>query len=274
MSRGKVVWIAGLLAGAMSLPAAAQSASIQSAGLQNRSGAVVSGGLPPAPQKKVAEEKKPVLPFSRLAVSINASTLGIGGQIATPLMRTLNLRGGATFVNFGAGAGIDGANYESQIHLKDGQVSLDWFPFGRGPHISPGVVIFQSALSASMYVPAGGAFSLGNTNFTSGVTDPITGSARIVFGRSIMPALTIGFGNMIAREGRHWSVPFEVGAAYTGHYTLQMNLKGTACVNGSCLSTSSTLVQQSLLQEEGSLNEPMKHYQLYPIVTTGVSYRF
>jgi hypothetical protein len=189
-------------------------------------------------------------------------------------MRGLNLRAGAGFIDFGAAATIDGARYEGQIHLKDGMVSVDWFPFNLGIHISPGLVIFKSALTAGVYVPGGNSFDLGEVTFTSSPTDPVTGGASLQFEHTVMPALTIGFRNMIAKEGKHWSTPFELGAAYTGHYTAQLNLQGSACINVGCLSASSPTIQQSVVQEQDSLNEPMKHFQIYPIFISGVSYRF
>jgi hypothetical protein len=233
--------------------------------------------VPPQPipvAKKISPDNKRLLPFSRLAIGIKVSTLGVGGQIAVPLTRGLNLRGGVDFFNFGASATVDGARYEGQIHLKNGQLNLDWFPFNGPIHISPGLVIFKSALSASINVAGGNSFSLGNNTFTSNPSDPINGSASILFSHSVMPSLTIGIGNMISRGSKHWSAPLEIGAVYTGHYTAQMNLTGSACITLGCMSTTSTLLQQSIADEVSGLNEPMKHYQLYPILTSGLSYRF
>lgn len=229
---------------------------------------------PPLQEKNARRDSRRVLPFSRIAIGTRTGTLGLGGQIATPLMRNLNLRGGVDFFNFGYGFAQDGANYNGQLHLKSGLVSLDYYPFRFGFHISPGVLIFKSRVAASLSVPGGNTFSLGDNDFTSSQSDPVSGSGSVVFSRSIMPALTLGFGNMIAREGRHWSVPFEIGAAYTGHYTSQLNLSGSACTQGFCMSTSSPMIQQSVVEEQNSLNESMKHYQIYPIITTGVSYKF
>jgi len=300
MSRSKIVCFIVLLVGWGSMRAVAQATSPRSVASQNAGVQVASGGaggaptgissslstpeapaaavvvaVPPAPiAKKNLPDKKRVLPFSKLAISTKSSTLGAGGQVATPLMRGLNLRGGADFLNFGYAIGVDGANYEGQIHMKNGQVSLDWFPFNKQFHISPGFVIFKTALSASVYVPGGNSFDLGNNTFTSSTSDPVTGTASILFSHTIMPSLTFGFGNMIAKEGKHWSVPLEVGAAYTGHYTAQLSLQGSACIDAGCMSTSSALVQQSIVQEQNGLDEPMKHYQIYPIINSGLSYRF
>lgn len=219
--------------------------------------------------------RRRVLPFSRIAIGSKSGTLGLGGQIATPLTSWLTLRGGADFFSFGLTEGIDGTNYGGQIALKSGMVSVDIFPFGHGLHISPGILIFKSSIGASMSVPGGSSFSMGDSSYTSDVNDPVTGNGSILFSRSIMPTLTLGFGNMITRkEHGHWSVPFEVGAAYTGHYTMQIDLAGSACSQGYCQSTSNATIQQSVTQEQNDMNEAAKHYQLYPIIFSGIAYRF
>ena len=105
--------------------------------------------------------------------------------------------------------------------------------------------------------------------------DPVNGSGSILFSRTAMPKLTMGFGNMIKRrENQHWSVPFEIGAAYTGHDTIQFNLAGSACQQGICQSVNNPSIQQNVTQEQNKINEEAKRFQIYPILTTGVSYRF
>ena len=201
--------------------------------------------------------------------------MGLGAEIATPLSRSFNLRGGAEFLNFGYDFSVDAAQYQSQAHLRSGHVGVDFHPMGGAFRVSPQLLIFKSAFSASVSVAGGKAFELGQSNYLSSATDPVHGGAAISMGRHVMPALTIGWGNMLARHSRHWSVPFEMGLAYTGHYTLNLNLAGTACLNYiACLSTNSPQVQQSVHEEETELNETMKHYQIYPIIKTGFGYRF
>lgn len=216
----------------------------------------------------------PVRPFSSVALAVNAGTMGIGAEAATPLSRTLNLRGGADFLNFGYDFTVDAAQYQSQAHLRSGHVGIDFHPMGGGFRISPQVLLFQSSFAASVSVAGGNGFELGNSSYLSSPTDPVHGSASISMGQHAMPALTIGWGNLVGRRHR-WSVPFEIGVAYTGHYTLDLNLAGTACLNYIyCMSTTSAQVQQSVQQEESDLNETMKHFQIYPVLRTGFAYRF
>ncbi|MGD0798320.1 MAG: hypothetical protein ABR910_11410 [Acidobacteriaceae bacterium] len=228
------------------------------------------------PQPKVKKKSGGrLLPFSRIASATSSGTLGFGGQIATPIQRWLNLRGGANFLNAGYELGVDGANYEGQLHLKSGQASLDFFPCRCGFHLSPGVILFHSAASATVFVPGGNQFSLGGQNFTSSPTDPVNGSASISFSRTMMPMFTFGFSNVIAKGRRHFTVPLELGAAYTGPYAAQLNLGGSACIAmAGCMSVTTPEIEQGVVEEQRELNEPMKHFQLYPIVNLGIAYKF
>ncbi len=215
-----------------------------------------------------------VRPFSKFSIGFETGTLGIGVQAATPLSRTLNLRAGADFLNFGNSFSLDAAQYESQAHLRTAHVSVDWHPLSGGFRVSPELLIFESGFSASVHVTGGRGFELGNTQYLSSAIDPVHGGASISMGRSVMPAFTIGFGNMLG-DRRHWSIPVEIGVAYTGHYTLNLDLDGTACLNYvACMSTRSQQIQTSVHQEESNINETMKHFQVYPILSSGIAYRF
>lgn len=226
------------------------------------------------PRSAKTSEGRRIGPFSTVAVGIQTTSLGAGVEVATPLARTLNLRGGVTLFNFGYDFGVDGANYSFDLKLRTGYMSVDWYPFHGGFRISPGFLVFKSQLSGTANVPAGDGFQLGSVGFTSSVTDPVHGNASLTFSRTLMPSVTFGWGNMIPRSGRHWSFPFEVGAAYMGHNAVHLNLMGTACIQYSCMSTSNPTIQQNIQSEQDDLNESIKRLQAYPILSTGISYRF
>ena len=227
------------------------------------------------------KEKKPgrnsdgmMHPFSVFALGFTSGTLGAGLEIASPVTRTINVRGGANFFSLKYAFSLDGADYGSQVDLRSGQFSVDWFPFHGRFRISPGVVMMKNNLGASASVPAGQAFLLGDDTFISSATDPVHGGATITFARSVMPSLTVGFGNLIPREGQRWSFPFEIGAAYMGQAAVNLNLGGSACLQVGCMSTSDPTIQSSVISEQNDLNETMKKLEIYPIVRMGVGFRF
>lgn len=279
MKHNLVVALAISLGIGASQGVAQQMAFSSSAEAAEPSSAAASSSAIVATQQRLPHaeplEDRPVRPFSRIAIGTRLGTLGYGAQVATPLTSHLNLRGSANFFNFGYAIGIDGADYNSELHLKSGMVSVDYYPWHSSFHVSPGFMIFKSTAGATMNVPGGNSFSLGDTTYTSDANDPVHGNGVINFGRTFMPALTVGFGNMVPRHERsHWSVPVDFGLAYTGQNTMTINLAGSACQQGYCMSTSNPDIQQNVAQEQQDLNHSMKRFKIFPILTTGVAYRF
>ena len=251
--------------------ASATSSSSSSAG---DSAAIIAT---PQPRPHPANEEMRIRPFSRVAVGSKLGTLGWGGQIATPILRRINLRGGVDIFNMGYGLTSDGTNYYAAAHLKSGTIQADVYPFAHGSfHISPGVMIFRNSLTANLNVPGGNNFSVGDGDYTSDPSNPVTGTGVIHFGRSTMPMLTMGFGNMIPRrEYKHLSFPIELGAAYTGQNTIAINMQGGVCQAGrGCGTSSDPDFQANVQQQQAKINEHLKRIQVYPVFTSGVAYRW
>ena len=248
----------------------------------NRDVSVIAHGVernsPFATQSAESEnyhDKLSVHPFSAIALGLKVDTLGIGAEIATPLSRRLNLRGTANILNFRYLFNIDGIDYDTELHFHSGQLNLDWFPFHGEFHVSPGVLYFNNSLYGKASVPPGQPFQLSNTSYINSVDDPVYGTAKITYARKIAPTLTVGFGNILSRTGRHFTVPFEVGVAYLGSAKMDVQLAGTTCTNLGCFNAATDPdTQASLHDEVRSLNDELAKYKIYPIISLGIAYRF
>jgi hypothetical protein len=87
--------------------------------------------------------------------------------------------------------------------------------------------------------------------------------------------LLFGFGNIIPRNGSHFSFPVEFGAAYTGAPQMSVSLNGTACTKDGCADFgTNTQAQTFLKQEVNDLNSDLRSFPFYPIVSIGVAYHF
>jgi hypothetical protein len=87
--------------------------------------------------------------------------------------------------------------------------------------------------------------------------------------------LLLGYGNLLPRSGQHLTLPIEVGVAYTGAPLIDVALNGSACVTDGCVNFSQNADAQKFLKQEIQiLNEDLKHYPVFPIVTVGLAYRF
>jgi hypothetical protein len=197
----------------------------------------------------------------------------MGVELATPLAGRINLRSGFNFFAFTDPFSIDGVNYNAGLRLQSSQTTLDWFIGGF--HISPGFLYFKSRMSAPTSVGPGQTFVLGTQTFLNSVDDPVNGASSVIYPRTFSPLLLLGYGNLLPRRGGHLSLPVEVGVAYTGPPQISVALNGTACTTEGCVNFSQNADAQKFLKQEIQiLNEDLKHYPVFPIVSVGLAYRF
>jgi hypothetical protein len=221
-------------------------------------------------------------PFSSIAVQIKMGLAGPGIDLATPVGSKLNLRAGVSFFQYNPSFTVDGEIINGTIQLRTVNEAFDFYPFGNGFRISPGMTFYNgNHITATTSVPGGQTFTLDNVQYISGPNDPIRGTFDLAFGNQLAPSLTIGWGNMIPRKGGHWSFPFEIGAEYIGKQPrIALQLAGTACQGGTappfCQTVASDpTTQQNVLAEQQLLNSNVpRQLRFFPIVSIGVSYKF
>jgi hypothetical protein len=246
-------------------------------------------------------------PFSRVALGIGVSPLGIGLQLATNINGHFNIRGTGNIFKYTDNFTTNGFTANANLNLVSAGASLDYYPFHAGFRLSPGVLFYNdNQLTASTTVPAGSSFTLNHQTFYSGDptttpgATPIAGNAALGL-NTTKPAFTIttGWGNVIPRKGGHLSFPFELGVAITGAPSVNVNLSGTACeyetvtTGGSrpagvhsnatqlvCADLSDTSnpvssdVQSNLLAQEAKWRSDLNPLRTYPIISFGVAYAF
>ena len=290
----------GLLLGAawVSREALGQAASLVSS-------SVAGAELPDAPEVAVLGRGKDrsqmnlqyqtnIRLFSHYAVALKVGAEGIGVDVATPLSNKWNLRGGVSVLagsykfsvtntsggvtNFGTSVQADAIDVVFKPHFRSVGVSADWFPHYGSFRISPGLTLYNGNRATVLATVEGGQpLDVGNATYTSDPNDPIVATIVTQLGRTVAPRLTMGWGNMIPRAGEHFSFPFEVGVEYVGKPQLTLSLAGSECDphGGACfpLGTDPT-TQANVQDEQRDLNSDITFLRFYPILTTGVSYRF
>lgn len=228
------------------------------------------------PPPRAATIPQEITPFRSLAIGFKADTLGLGIEFATPMAYRLNLRSSINFFAFTDPFNIDGVDYDARLHLKSSETTVDWFPHGEGGfHISPGILYLKNTMSAPASVGPGQSFVLGTQTFINSVDDPMSGTSSVVYPHSFAPLLLLGYGNIIPRVRRHFTIPIEFGVAYTGAPTISVALSGTACTTEGCVSFAANKDAQTFLKQEvHNLNEDLKRYPVFPILSIGMAYHF
>ncbi|HTV13214.1 MAG TPA: hypothetical protein VME68_00785 [Acidobacteriaceae bacterium] len=216
-------------------------------------------------------------PFSGLALGIDVGVLGIGVEAATPLSKNFNLSGGASFFSYSDDLTSDGVQYDANLRFRSVDASLDWFPLAGGFHISPGALLYDgNQINASALVPGRQIFTLNHVQYMSSAANPVSGSGSLTFNKAA-PGLTLGFGNMIPRSGRHFSAPIDLGFAYVGEPKVALNLSGTVCdTDGSNCQTiaSSPTVQANVTAQQAKIQNDVSPARVFPVFHIGLAYSF
>ena len=205
---------------------------------------------------------------------------GAGFEVATPLARAFNIRVGADFFSYSTTFQEQGADVAADLRLRSGRGSLDWFPFGGGFRVSPVIVFANNTRGqGTALIPPGNTITLSGQDYISSLTDPLHGGGSVDF-RRVSPGLTLGYGNIIPRTRKHFSVPVEVGFYYVGQPGLKVFFTGSACDPTvpqaiGCESVNQDAeFQQSLAQFIARNNNNLKYASFFPIASVGFGYSF
>ncbi len=212
---------------------------------------------------------------AKAALAVKFSTLGAGIEAATPMTHRSNLRFGFNAFSYSRGIDKDNIHYNADIALRSIEAHYDFFPFDGGFHISPGFLAYlTSPITAASSVPGGQVFTLGGTNFVSDPVSPVRGDGKLDFNRA-GPSFTVGWGNLLSRSSKRFTVPFEVGVVYQGAPKATLNLTGSACdpsgVN--CRATSDPTIQSHVQSEQRKINNDINFFQAYPIISIGFGFK-
>lgn len=214
----------------------------------------------------------------RLGVGVKVSTLGAGAEAAVRVTHRTNVRAGFNMIDYSRGFNKDGVAYNGQLSFKTLEAHYDIFPWAKSFHVSPGVLVYAGdPITATAAVPANQSFTLGGVNYSSDPTNPVTGSGKIDFHRAA-PLISVGWGNLISRrEGKHFSVPVELGVAFQGSPQARLALAGSVCDSSgfNCRPiTSDPTVHANVVSEQGKINSSMSFFKAYPIISVGFGYKF
>ncbi len=225
---------------------------------------------PPTPPARVWP------PFTRSAIAAVVGTTGIGLDFSTTLSAYLNVRVGATYLGASSSFVQSGYPIDATVRLASGRAMVDWFPNAGGFHVSLGVLLpnFTQAGGHAL-IPAHQEIDLGGVAYRSDPDDPlgVTGALHV---NRVQPLLTVGWGNPISRNyHKHFSFPTEIGVAYQGVPSFNIGVTGSACTTTCSPVADDPGFQQNLEEFTGEIKSDLAAYgRFYPIISTGVSYRF
>jgi hypothetical protein len=214
-------------------------------------------------------------------IGIKGSLLGGGVEAAARVTHHTNIRAGFDIFSYSRTFTKDNVPYSGQLSFKTIEAHYDIFPWARSFHLSPGVLIYAATpITATAAIPGNQSFSLGGVTYISDSSTPVGGNGNIKFNQA-SPMATLGWGNLVPRKAsKHFSFPVEFGVAFQGSPKATLNLTGNVCdpsptgpVNCRSIASDPT-VQGNIVSEQNKLNNSMRFFKMYPIISFGLGYKF
>lgn len=179
-------------------------------------------------------------------IDLHISTLGGGLAVAFPVGDSVAARLGFNTFNKSFSTTTTNAtntiNYNGNLKLSTYELLADWHPFDGTFHLTGGVMI-------------------NNNKFEATGTDQATGApvdATVTFNKTV-PYLGIGWSGQAKNTG--WSFKSDIGVLFQG------------APNATLTSTNPTLAA-NLAANQATLNDKLKNFKYYPVISIGVGYAF
>ena len=209
---------------------------------------------------------------------VKVSTLGVGAEVAARVLWRANLRAGFNVLGYSRTFNKDGTSYDGHLAFRTVEGHFDFFPWAGSFHVGPGVIGYiGDPIKAHATMTANQNFTLGGVTYYSDPTNPTNANGKIDFNQ-IAPIVTLGWGNLVPRrKSKHFSVPFEIGAAFQGSPKATLGLTGNVCTSPgmNCVNAATDPnVQANVVSEQNKLNNSMSFFKVYPIISVGFGYAF
>jgi hypothetical protein len=201
------------------------------------------------------------------AFGLRAGTPGAGIELTTGLAPRLDLRLALAGWDQDLTVTTDDVRYDGTLELRHALALLDWHPAGGAFRLTAGVAVNDDALEAT--APVADLLAGEVPELPPGVElGTLRGHAE---GDQLAPYLGLGWGNPLGGDGG-WSVGFDLGAIYLGSPDVSLELDTPLPID--TVPGLRELVDELLAQEEAELEQEIGDYDLLPVVSLSVGYRF
>lgn len=212
-----------------------------------------------------------------LGLAARVGTLGLSLEATTGITERFNMRAGINQYDYDYdpepedGDSGNDLTYGGTLDLSSLSVFADWHPWAGGFRVSGGVIFNGNEIGASARCEQASC-EVGDQSFDAEDIGTIRG---LIDFNSVAPYAGIGWGNAVAAD-TGFGFQFDIGVMLQG----SPNVSLTA--DGSCNGTQGSINQQqceddlnqALSEEAAELESDTEDFDLYPVISLGIRYKF
>ena len=198
--------------------------------------------------------------YAATAIAVGVGTLGYQVALSQSISENLNLRLTHNTASKQLDGETDGVNYDYDFEFSSNSLLIDWHMFDGSFRLTTGALINDNQIHAQSDID-GLTLNVGDNTFTRAEVGRLEGDIGF---DSYAPYLGFGWGRAIA-DG--FSVVFDLGVVYQGQPEVSLQ------TIGGTLSDNPLLLEQ-VEREEQELQEDVDEFDLYPVISLGLFYRF
>jgi hypothetical protein len=229
------------------------------------------------PNKKITANKslnlsnlrplKKGLTTSGWAITPEASTLGLGGSVTALISPNLNARVGLNSMSLGVDLNRTDIDYSANLNLFNVSTMLDYHPFKEsGFRLTGGVVFNNNNISGTARAGDNQLIRINGNTYNSATLGNL--DADVTFGNPIAPYIGIGWGNAV-KPGHRIGFSVNLGLVFPGPADVNLTAN-TSITNPLALQRIRTDVEA----EERRLKDELSDFNVYPVLSVGLSYQF
>lgn len=212
----------------------------------------------------------PAAAFADVGLAGTAGTLGAGVELTAGISPRLNARFGLHGYQYSERREASDIEYDGEANLRTLTGLLDFHPGGRGFRLTGGLVYNATEIEGESLPPASGVYDIGGVPVPAAILGTLDG---VIEFDPVVPYAGLGWGNAVG-PGNRIGFALDLGVMFQGkgEVTLTPDIPEGSPINS--VPGAREALQVLLDREEREIEEDIADYDLYPVVSIGISYRF
>lgn len=207
---------------------------------------------------------------ANVGVGVRAGTFGFGAEFDIGLLEKLNLRLGYNTFSYDETVDDTDVRYDGTLKINSPSAIFDWHPFGGGFRLSFGAVGKGPKIDITGTPAANNTYEFNGHTYTAAQIGSASGTIKM--GDSTAPYIGIGWGNTVDKEDRVTFL-FDIGAIHTGSPKAELRFTCNPAIPP-IGSTSCSQFQNDIDKEKAELEDSVKDYEWWPVISLGLAVRF